>query len=215
MVRLDPEILLSAYAQGAFPMADFDGQIQWYTANPRGILPLERFHVSHTLRQLIRQRRFEIRINTCFGQVMQACSENREDSSWINARLIDAYEKLHQLGYAHSVEAWLNNELAGGLYGVSLGAAFFGESMFHRQKDASKVALVALVERLIARGYRLLDTQATTAHLERFGAIEIPADQYIARLSDAIKAHRDFVDPHPQVPQLCPAPVQQVPRRER
>ncbi len=194
MISLDPETLLSAYAQGAFPMADRDGEVRWYTADPRGILPLDAFHVPRTLRQVVQQNRFEIRINTAFRETMQACSQNRDGSTWINEKLIDAYTHLHALGFAHSVEAWHNNELAGGLYGVSLGGAFFGESMFYRVRDASKVALVALVHRLIDRGYVLLDTQATTAHLTRFGAINIPSSDYLRRLAQALPKKCSFVD---------------------
>lgn len=186
-VPLDPETLLSAYAQGAFPMADRDGSIRWYTANPRGILPLDdRFHVPSSLRQVIRQRRFDIRINSAFERTMRACREDREGGTWINQRLIEAYVHLHELGFAHSVECWSDGEIVGGLYGVSLGGVFFGESMFHRQRDASKVALVHLIERLRQRGYELLDTQASTPHLRRFGCLEIPSQQYLELLSEAL-----------------------------
>jgi leucyl/phenylalanyl-tRNA--protein transferase len=186
-VSLNPESLLSAYAQGVFPMTDRDGKIRWYTADPRGILPLDRFHIPRTLRQIVRQNRFEIRINFDFESTMRGCMETRPEGTWISDELIDAYLELHKLGFAHSVEAWREGQLAGGLYGVSLGAAFFGESMFHRQPDASKVALVALVERLRERGYELLDTQATTRHLERFGCIEIPAEEYLRKLRAALQ----------------------------
>ena len=191
-VPLDPETLLSAYAQGAFPMADRDGVIRWYTADPRGIFPLEQFHVPRTLAQVVRQGRFEVRVNNDFEATMRACMIEREDGTWINEELIAAYLRLHQLGFAHSVESWRDGELAGGLYGVSLGAAFFGESMFHRQRDASKVALVHLVERLCDRGYELLDAQATTPHLRRFGCVEIPARDYLRRLRIAITKDRAF-----------------------
>lgn len=184
--RLDPETLLAAYAQGAFPMADERGVIGWYTADPRGVIPLESFHVPGTLRQTIRQRKFEIRINHDFATTMRACMETRSDRTWITDDLVRAYEGLHRLGHAHSVEAWREGELAGGLYGVSLGGAFFGESMFHHRRDASKVALVALVERLRARGFELLDTQTCSAHLRKFGCIEIPADEYEQRLARAV-----------------------------
>jgi leucyl/phenylalanyl-tRNA--protein transferase len=186
-VSLNPESLLSAYAQGVFPMTDRDGKIRWYTADPRGILPLDRFHIPRTLRQTVRQHRFEIRINFDFQSTMRGCMEGRPEGTWISGELIDAYLELHKLGFAHSVEAWREGQLAGGLYGVSLGAAFFGESMFHRQPDASKVALVALVERLRQRGYELLDTQATTQHLQRFGCIEIPAEEYLRKLRGALQ----------------------------
>lgn len=190
--RLEPEIILSAYAQGAFPMADADGKIRWYTADPRGVLPLDAFHIPHTLRPVLRQGAFELRINHDFEATMRACMEARADGTWINDALIRAYLHLHELGFAHSVEAWCGGELAGGLYGVSLGAAFFGESMFHRRTDASKVALVHLVQRLRERGYELLDTQTTTSHLRRFGCIEIPADQYLLRLEAALQRQCRF-----------------------
>ncbi len=190
-VNLDPDTLLRAYVQGVFPMGDSDGVIRWYTADPRGIIPLDRFHVPRTLRQTVRQRRFEIRINTAFEQVMRKCMEVRP-VSWINQELIEAYLRLYELGYAHSVESWRNGELVGGLYGVSLGGAFFGESMFHTATDASKVALVHLVERLRERGYELLDTQASTEHLQRFGCIEIPFSEYMMLLRKAITRKCQF-----------------------
>ena len=193
---LDPETLLSAYAQGVFPMADRDGSIRLYTADPRGVLPLDAFHVPHTLRQLVRKPLerggFEVRINYDFEAVMRGCSANRPEGSWINGELIKAYCRLHDLGYAHSVEAWRDGKLAGGLYGVSLGAAFFGESMFHRERDASKVALVHLVNRLRDRQYELLDTQATTSHLKKFGCVDIPAREYLVRLRKALAKERSF-----------------------
>lgn len=179
--------LLSAYAQGVFPMTDRDGVIRWYSAEPRGVLPLDRFHIPRTLRQRVRQGVFEIRINTDFRQTMRNCMERREDGSWISPKLIDAYARLHDIGRAHSVEAWRDGQMVGGLYGVSLGGAFFGESMFHRERDASKVALVALVERLRDRGFVLLDTQATTPHLRQFGAEDIPSAEYLRRLAEAIE----------------------------
>ena len=191
--RLDPETLLSAYAQGVFPMADHSGSIRWYSADPRGILPLDGFHVPKTLAQLIRNGSgFEVRFNHDFTATMRACQEARKDGTWINDKLIAAYEQLHELGFAHSVETWWDGEFAGGLYGVSLGGAFFGESMFHRRRDASKIALVALVDRLRERGYLLLDTQASTAHLRRFGCIEIPARDYLRRLETAMQKKCEF-----------------------
>jgi leucyl/phenylalanyl-tRNA--protein transferase len=190
-VSLDPETLLSAYAQGAFPMADRDGVIRWYTADPRGVIPLEEshFHVPGTLRQVIRQRKFDVRINLAFEATMRACKDvprAQSDGTWISDELVDAYLTLHHLGFAHSVECWQGNELVGGLYGVSLGGAFFGESMFHTARDASKVALVHLVERLRDRGFALLDTQATTDHLKRFGCVDVPATDYLKRLRQAL-----------------------------
>jgi leucyl/phenylalanyl-tRNA---protein transferase len=184
--RLDPQTLLAAYAQGAFPMTDRDGVTRWYTADPRGIIPLDQFHVPRTLRQLVRQDRFDIRINHDFPGTMRACMSVHRPGGWISDEIIHAYTRLHELGYAHSVEAWQDGKMAGGLYGVALGGAFFGESMFHRRRDASKVALVHLVQRLLERGFDLLDTQATTAHLERFGAIEVPALTYLHLLQQAL-----------------------------
>jgi leucyl/phenylalanyl-tRNA--protein transferase len=193
--RLDPDTLLSAYAQGVFPMGDHDGIIRWYSADPRGIIPLERFHIPQTLAQLIRNpKKFEIRINHNFAATMLACGQTRADGTWINDKLLAAYNRLHQMGYAHSVETYWAGELVGGLYGVSLGAAFFGESMFHHRRDASKLALVHLVNRLNDRGFELLDTQASTPHLRRFGCIEIPATEYLARLDKALKKHCEFAD---------------------
>jgi leucyl/phenylalanyl-tRNA--protein transferase len=195
-LRLDPKSLLQAYARGAFPMADRHGAIHFYTADPRGIIPLspaEAFHVPGTLRQTLRQGKFEVRINHDFAATMRACMEARRGRTWINERLVAAYQGLHQIGHAHSVEAWQGGELAGGLYGVSLGAAFFGESMFHRKTDASKVALIHLVQRLRERGYELLDTQDTTPHLRRFGCIDIPASEYLCRLESALTRECTFV----------------------
>lgn len=173
-------------------MAEENGVIRWYSADPRGIIPLESFHVPRTLRQAIQQGRFEIRVDTCFGQVMSNCMLARP-TSWITQELVQAYSALHTLGYAHSVEAWQNGKLSGGLYGVSLGGAFFGESMYHQVRDASKVALVYLVNRLRERRYKLLDTQANNAHLRRFGCIEIPAEDYLTLLRGALEVDCSFV----------------------
>jgi len=193
-MRLDPPIVLSAYRRGAFPMAE-EGVIRWFTADPRGVIPLHEgpdgFHIPGTLRQIYRQKRFEIRINTAFRRVMTACTEGRE-RTWICPELIDAFVKLHEQGHAHSVEAWRDGELAGGLYGVSLGGAFCGESMFHYQPEASKVALVALVERLRERGFALLDAQTRNENMRRFGCIEIPHAEYIRRLEAAMAIEARF-----------------------
>lgn len=188
-VDLKPQTLLRAYGLGHFPMADSDGVIRWYRADPRGIIPLDpqEFHIPHTLKATINQRRFQIRINTAFEDTMRACAQLRAEGTWINEELVSAYTRLHELGFAHSVEAWQNNQLVGGLYGVSLGGAFFGESMFHRVTDASKVALVHLVGHLHQRGFQLLDTQASTSHLRRFGCREIPAAEYSRLLQQAIR----------------------------
>jgi leucyl/phenylalanyl-tRNA--protein transferase len=195
MVRLDPETLIEAYCNGVFPMADADGQIRWYTADPRGIIPLDNFHIPKTLAQFMRGGRneFEIRINHDFEKVMHECMEARSGQTWINPRLIKAYLDLHDMKLAHSVEVWRRGELAGGLYGVSIRGAFFGESMFHHVRDASKVALVHLVERLRNRGYELLDSQASTQHLRRFGCIEVSAEEYAQRLRSALDKDCSFV----------------------
>ena len=191
-IRLDPQTLLAAYGQGVFPMADREGEIRWYSADPRGILPLEKFHMPRSLAQVVRQGKFEVRFNQDFESTMRACMENRSDGTWINETLVRAYVQLHKIGHAHSVECYRKGELAGGLYGVSLGAAFFGESMFHRQRDASKVALVHLVGRLRERNFLLLDTQAVTPHLRRFGCVEISATEYMSRLREALGSEARF-----------------------
>jgi leucyl/phenylalanyl-tRNA---protein transferase len=197
-VPLDPQTLLNAYSQGVFPMADDSGVVKWFTADPRGILPLDAFHVPDNLRRLVNKPPdkggFEVRINHDFAGTMRACMNARQGSTWINDNLIAAYTRLHNLGFAHSVECYRDNHLAGGLYGVSIGAAFFGESMFHVVRDASKVALVHLVQRLRQTNFELLDTQAVTSHLRRFGCIEIPAADYLRRLKTAIVKERQFAD---------------------
>jgi leucyl/phenylalanyl-tRNA--protein transferase len=190
-MKLDVSTLLSAYSQGAFPMADASGRLGWFTANPRCILPLDAFHVPRSVRQLVARNVFEIRINHDFETVMRACMNARRHS-WITEELVNAYVNLHRAGHAHSVEAWRNNHLAGGLYGVTLGAAFFGESMFHTQPNASKVALVWLVNRLRERGYELLDSHTTSAHLLKFGAMEVPEHEYIRRLKHALTRECTF-----------------------
>lgn len=190
--RLDPDAILAAYTQGAFPMTDPDGVTRWYTADPRGVIPLDQFHIPDNLRRLVAQRRFDVRINSDFERTMRACMSARPDGSWISEPLIQAYVDLHQRRVAHSVETWEGTELVGGLYGVAIGGAFFGESMFHTRSNASKVALVGLVERLRERDFLLLDTQASTPHLKRFGCVEIPARQYMRLLNAAISKERQF-----------------------
>ncbi|HEX8323423.1 MAG TPA: leucyl/phenylalanyl-tRNA--protein transferase [Tepidisphaeraceae bacterium] len=193
---MSPRTLLRAYASGAFPMTDADGVTRWYTADPRGLLPLDRFHCPKTLAQLVRQQRFEIRVNSDFAGVMRACRDaprSETSGGWIGEELIQSYTQLHGTGYAHSVEAWQNGTLVGGLYGVSLGAAFFGESMFHLVPNASKVCLVHLVERLRAKGYVLLDTQMVTGHMKQFGCVYVPAREYERRLAAALDKACDFV----------------------
>ena|SRR5438105_3777672 len=187
---LAPLTLLHAYSQGIFPM-DVEGELQWFSPPRRAILPLDGLHVPRTLRQLINQGRYEIRIDTAFGGVMEACGD-RPVGTWISREIVQAYLHLHELGFAHSVEAWRDGQLAGGLYGVALGAAFFGESMFYRQRDASKVALVALVEHMCRCDYRLLDVQYSTPHLQRFGIVSVPRAEYLKRLTQAIRLERSF-----------------------
>lgn len=185
---LTPELLIAAYAQGIFPM-DVEGQIQWFSPDPRAIIPLDGFHASRNLRQTYRSGRFEVRFDTCFEDVIRQCAR-RQEGTWISKEIVDAYTALYELGFAHSVESWHGGELAGGLYGVALGGAFFGESMFHRKTDASKIALLALVERMKERGFTLLDIQFLTPHLTRFGAVEIPRRQYLIRLQAALKVFK-------------------------
>lgn len=181
---ISPEVLLGAYAQGVFPMAE-DGEILWFSPTQRGIIPLdERFHIPHGLKKALRKKPFELRFNTAFREVMIACSER--ESTWIDGAIIDSYCTLHELGHAHSVECWDAEGLQGGLYGVALGKVFFGESMFSRKTDASKIALVALVERLRERGFGLLDTQWMTDHLRTFGGMEIPRRQYLKLLREML-----------------------------
>lgn len=189
---ITPEILLRAYAAGMFPMAESadDPDVFWVQPKIRGIIPLDGFHVSKSLAKKIRQKRFDIRVNTAFAQVMTLCAEPADDrpTTWINPLILTLYQELHRMGYTHSVEAWEGDELVGGLYGVSLGSAFFGESMFSRRADASKICLVHLVERLKARGYTLLDTQFTTDHLKSFGAIDVPRRDYEKLLAAAMQS---------------------------
>lgn len=187
-MQLTPNILLNAYCQGIFPMAEDDGTLLWYDPDPRAIIPLDGLHVSRSLRQRINRGGFEVRFNTAFREVMEACAApgpGREET-WISGELIDIYAEIHELGYAHSVEIWVDETLAGGLYGVTIGRFFAGESMFSRVTDASKIALVALVERLRETGAQLLDIQFLTDHLKRFGAVEIPREEYQQRLAVAL-----------------------------
>jgi leucyl/phenylalanyl-tRNA--protein transferase len=189
------DLLVSAYASGWFPMAVEGGEIRWFSPDPRGIIPLESFHISRRLARVVRSGAFTIHVDRDFEAVIRSCAladRDDEGGTWIDVEIYDSYCALHQAGYAHSVEAWQNGALAGGLYGVALGGAFFGESMFHRVTDASKVALVALVERMRERGFTLLDTQWTTGHLEQFGAVDIPREEYLRRLEAALRLDRTF-----------------------
>ena len=189
---IDPEVLLQGYRLGVFPMAMQDDEIGWFSPDPRAILPLKEFHVPHTLERIARKKAFDIRVDASFVEVMRQCANRKE--TWINAEIVESYTRLHQLGHAHSVEAWRDGKLVGGLYGVSIGGAFFGESMFHHVRDASKIALVALVERLRKRKFVLLDTQWTTPHLRQFGAVEIPRTKYLHLLATAVNLPRRFAD---------------------
>jgi leucyl/phenylalanyl-tRNA---protein transferase len=187
---ITPDLLLRAYSFGMFPMSESadDPEIFWVEPDIRGVIPLDTFHVSTSLAKAVRKRPFDIRINTNFEAVMRSCAEPVENrpTTWINETILDLYTQLHRRGYAHSVEAWEGDTLVGGLYGVSLGAAFFGESMFSRRTNASKICLVHLVERLRDRHFKLLDTQFTTDHLKTFGAIDVPKIQYEIMLAQAI-----------------------------
>jgi leucyl/phenylalanyl-tRNA---protein transferase len=196
VIRLTPDLLLAAYAAGVFPMAESadDPELFWVDPHRRGILPLDAFHVPRRLRRVLRQGCFEIHCDTAFEDVIRGCAEATEKrpNTWINDEIVRLYVSLAARGAAHSVESWQNGMLVGGLYGVSLGAAFFGESMFSRVTDASKVALVHLVARLRLGGYLLLDTQFLTPHLARFGGIEIPRANYRRLLADALAYRASF-----------------------
>lgn len=190
MRPLTSDLLLRAYAMGIFPMARSRGdqRLYWIDPDQRGILPLEDFHIPRSLRKTLKRGLFELRVDNAFEAVMAGCAEattGRPDT-WINQEIIRLFVELHHLGIAHSVETWRDGKLVGGLYGLSLGSAFFGESMFSRETDASKVALVDLVARLKRGGYILLDTQFVTEHLSRFGATEIPRHQYLKLLGSAV-----------------------------
>jgi leucyl/phenylalanyl-tRNA--protein transferase len=193
---ITPQVLLRAYACGIFPMAESadDPTLFWVEPEMRGVIPLQGFRVSSRLARTVRSDAFTVTVNTAFKAVIAGCAAPQagRDDTWINKRIRDLYIGLHELGHCHSVEVWENDELVGGLYGVSLGRAFFGESMFHRARDASKVALVHLVARLMAGGFALLDTQYVTAHLRSFGAVEISRRRYTTLLDRAIAGAADF-----------------------
>lgn len=203
MSGLTPERLLDAYAAGLFPMARHrdERRLYWIDPEQRGILPLDGMHIPRSLRKTVARRPFEIRCDSAFEAVILACGEPTPDrpDTWINVEIVRLFVALHRMGYAHSVECWQDGRLVGGLYGLALGAAFFGESMFSRETDASKVALVDLVGRLRRGGFVLLDTQFVTAHLARFGAVEIPRAVYRRRLAEAL-ARPAWFDPGPFVP---------------
>ena len=187
---LTTEILETCYRAGAFPMADSDGHIGFYRSDPRSVLQFDDLHVSRSLARVIRKGTYQVRVDEDFEGVIRACADREE--TWINAEIIDAYVRLHRSGKAHSVEAYHEGILIGGLYGVTLGAAFMGESMFARMRDASKVCFVNLVERLRERGFLLLDCQIQNPHLASLGAREIPETEYLRRLGRALSLERSF-----------------------
>jgi leucyl/phenylalanyl-tRNA--protein transferase len=190
-MKLTTEILEACYRAGAFPMADSYGRIEFYRSDPRSVLEFEDLHIPRSLGRVIRKRTFEVRVDEDFEGVIRACADREE--TWISTEIIEAYVRLHDEGKAHSVEAYADGELAGGLYGVSLGGAFMGESMFTRMRDASKVCFVYLVGRLQERGYELLDCQIQNSHLARLGAREISEREYLRRLGHALGLVRSFV----------------------
>jgi leucyl/phenylalanyl-tRNA--protein transferase len=202
--EITPELLLRAYSCGAFPMADSadDPSLFWVEPEIRGVIPMRNFNIASRLARTVRSDRFTVTVNRAFAQVIDGCAAPKEgrESTWISGRIRRLYIELHGIGHGHSVEVWDHDELVGGLYGVSLGRAFFGESMFHRARDASKVALVHLVARLLVGGFVLLDTQFVTEHLRSFGAVEVPRRRYRAMLDDALNGEADFV----QMPNASP-----------
>ena len=194
---LTAETLVYAYASGVFPMAEETGEIFWYSPDPRAIIPIQSYKPAKSLKPIINQKRFEIRINTCFEQVMRNCALPRptEPETWISEEIVQAYTELHKMGLAHSVEAWQEDKLVGGLYGVSLGAAFFGESMFSFVSNSSKVAFHYLIQILRDQKYELLDSQFMNDNVQRYGAINIPRSAYIKRLAKALKSTCHFQKP--------------------
>ena len=204
MTALTPDLLLRAYATGLFPMAESrdDTTLFWVDPHARGVLPLERFHLPKRLKRVLRQDKFEVRCDTAFAEVLDGCAEptDRRPDTWINTEIRDLYLALFHMGHAHSVESWLDGRLVGGLYGVALGGAFFGESMFSYVRDASKIALVHLAARLVEGGFTLLDTQFVTDHLRQFGTIEVDRDEFHRRLEAALKVQADFLRLAPDAP---------------
>ena len=195
-MHLTPDLLLKAYSIGIFPMAEsrFDSDLHWIDPDERGVLPLDSLHIPKRLKRTIRSGRFNLTCDRAFNEIVEACAEpapNRPET-WINPAIEHLVGELYAMGFAHSVECWEEGELVGGLYGISLGGCFFGESMFSRERDTSKIALVELVFRLRKGGFRLLDTQFTTPHLAQFGVIEIPREDYRKRLAEAIRTKASF-----------------------
>lgn len=188
---IPPDILLDFYRRGVFPMA-MDGELRLFSPDPRGVIPLEKFRIPHGSRKILRDPAWKVTVNAAFEEVVLGCAER--DETWIDETIFGSYAELHHLGHAHSIEVWRDGELAGGLYGVAIGAAFCGESMFSRVPGASKVALANLVERLRGRGFVLLDTQWVTPHLEKFGACEIPRSEYLEKLRKAVEMKTSFLE---------------------
>ena len=194
--RFDPAVVISSYRAGLFPMAESRaGPISWHSPDPRAIIPLQGFNVPRSLRREMKRSACTITVDRAFDHVIGECAEGRfPDGTWISDDIMRVYKELHRMGVAHSMETWLEGRLVGGLYGVALGWAFFGESMFSRIPNASKFALVSLVGRLNARGYRLLDTQIMNEHIRQFGAVDIPRDRYLILLSAALSVDTSFLD---------------------
>ncbi|MFM8982435.1 MAG: leucyl/phenylalanyl-tRNA--protein transferase [Spartobacteria bacterium] len=188
---IPPETMLDFYRRGVFPMA-MDGELRLFSPDPRGVIPLDGFRIPHGSRKVLRDPAWEVSVNAAFEEVVLGCAER--DSTWIDETIFLTYAELHHLGHAHSIEVWREGDLAGGLYGVAIGAAFFGESMFSRVPGASKVALASLIDLLRAQGYELLDTQWVTPHLEKFGAREIPRGEYLEKLERAVELERKFLE---------------------
>ncbi len=189
-MKLTPAVLEYAYRNGRFPMPDWQGTMRWYQPDPRAVLPLDKFHASRSLKRTLRSKIFEITFDKDFVGVMKGCANRK--STWITEEFYSGYTALHRLGKAHSVEVWRDGKLVGGTYGVHLGGAFFAESKFHTETDASKVALAKLVEHLNERGFALLEVQFLTDHLKQFGVIEIPDEEYLQRLDAALKLNCEF-----------------------
>ena len=196
MTTITPQVLLKAYSAGIFPMAESanDPALYWIEPDERGVIPLDKFHISASLRKVVRKQMFEIRVDTAFEDVIRSCAEKTTDRdvTWINHRILKLYNQLHKMGCCHSVETWQNGRLVGGLYGVRIGAVFFGESMFSRADNASKVALVHLVARLNGGGFKLLDAQFLNSHLAQFGTYTIPKNEYRPILDEALDGNGDF-----------------------
>lgn len=214
MIEITPQVLLKAYSCGIFPMAEsaFDPALYWIEPQHRGILPLDQVHVPRRLRRTIRNAEFEVRIDSEFDRVIDGCAASRPGrrSTWINSRIRQLYRELFELGHCHTVEVWDGSRLLGGLYGVALGGAFFGESMFSVERDVSKIGLVHLCGRLIAGNFVLLDTQFVTDHLRQFGTVEVDREEFQSRLEDALKVPTDFhrlasdASPEEILAQICP-----------